>query len=145
MKVLFSWISICMLAFGLSTACIEYPVERPQEDYDRVMRKIAEQDAAAASSNDPHAAAKSSYGTYCATCHGQDGKANGAAAQAMNPKPRNLTLATWQGGVDDAHITKVLKEGGQSVGLSATMAAWGAVLSDEQIAGIVAYIRSMKE
>ena len=46
---------------------------------------------------------------------------NSPTALAMQPRPRNLTDATWQGSVDDAHIAKVIREGGASVGLSATM------------------------
>jgi mono/diheme cytochrome c family protein len=85
------------------------------------------------------------YEQFCAACHGIDGKADGAAAQAMNPKPRNLTDAKWQASVDDAHITKVIKEGGASVGLSATMAPWGAVVNDEEIKQMVEHIRAIKQ
>ena len=59
----------------------------------------------------------------------------------MNPKPRNLTDKNWQASVDDAHLTKVLKEGGTAVGLSGTMPAWGAMLSDSEIAGMVKFVR----
>ena len=82
---------------------------------------------------------------FCAACHGIDGQANGPSAQAMNPKPRNFTDARWQESVDDAHITKVIKEGGASVGLSATMAPWGAVVNDSEIKEIIAHIRSLKK
>ncbi|MCY4380270.1 MAG: cytochrome c [Proteobacteria bacterium] len=84
------------------------------------------------------------YQTFCATCHGADGKANSAAALALNPVPRDLTDSTWQNSVDDAHITKVIKLGGVAVGLSATMAPWGMILSDEEIQKLVAKIRSWK-
>lgn len=90
------------------------------------------------------AEAKKNYGLFCVSCHGADGKANSGAALAMNPKPRNLTDAAWQESVDDAHLVKVLQEGGAAVGLSVTMPAWGASMSDEQIDGLVAYIRSLK-
>lgn len=85
------------------------------------------------------------YQTYCASCHGADGAANSAVAMAMNPKPRSFTDAAWQGQVDDARIAKVIKEGGPSVGLSATMAPWGAMLNDEEIAAIVKKIRGFKK
>lgn len=81
------------------------------------------------------------YGQFCASCHGDDGRANTATAAALVPKPRNLTDKNWQASVDDNHITKVIKEGGGSVGLSATMAPWAAVLSDQEIAGMVKLIR----
>ena len=85
------------------------------------------------------------YNTYCAACHGPDGAAAGAAAMAMSPRPRNLTDAKWQANVADARIYKVIKDGGASVGLSASMAPWGAVLNDELINGLVAKIRDFKK
>jgi len=90
-------------------------------------------------------AAKTSYTTYCASCHGADGAANSPTAMALNPKPRDFTDKSWQKSVDDAHITKVIKEGGAAVGLSATMAPWGAVLSDDDIKGLVSYVRKLGE
>ncbi len=81
------------------------------------------------------------YTSLCGSRHGADGKADGAAALAMNPKPRNFHDKAWQAKVDDAHITKVIKEGGTAVGLSGTMPPWGAVLSDDDIKALVAKIR----
>lgn len=83
------------------------------------------------------------YAQFCANCHGATGHGDGPAGLAMNPKPRNLTDAAWRATVDDARITKVLKEGGTSVGLSAMMAPWGSVLSDDQIKAMVAFIFSL--
>ena len=85
---------------------------------------------------------KAKFDAFCVSCHGADGKANGAAAMAMNPKPRNFTDKAWQKSVDDAHITKVIAEGGASVGLSPTMAPWGAVLSADDVKAVVKYVRS---
>ena len=96
-------------------------------------------EAAGDANADPLAA---KFSSLCSSCHGVDGKADGPAALAMNPKPRNLHDKTWQAKVDDAHIAKVLKEGGTSVGLSGTMPPWGAVLSDDEIKGLVAMIRA---
>lgn len=84
------------------------------------------------------------FASFCASCHGVDGQANTSAILAMNPVPRNLTDPAWHNAVDDAHIAKVIKLGGQAVGLSVTMAPWGAVLSDEEIDRIVKLIRSWK-
>ena len=85
------------------------------------------------------------YATLCASCHGAQGAGDGPGALALNPKPRNLTELAWQQATSDDRITKVIKSGGASVGLSATMAPWGAVLSDEEIAAVVAYIRTMSK
>lgn len=85
------------------------------------------------------------FATFCSTCHGPNGDANTPGAAALNPKPRNFTDAKWQASVDDAHIAKVIKEGGASVGLSPTMAPWGAVLSDDDVKALVAKVRSFKK
>lgn len=81
---------------------------------------------------------------FCAACHGVNGKADGPGAAALNPKPRNFTDVAWQGKVDDAHIHKVIKEGGASVGLSPTMAPWGGALSDAEIDDVVKWVRQFK-
>jgi mono/diheme cytochrome c family protein len=78
---------------------------------------------------------------FCAPCHDADGTASGPGATALNPKPRNFTDAKWQASVDDAHIAKVIKEGGASVGLSASMAPWGSTLSDADIKEVVKWVR----
>ncbi|KYG66958.1 hypothetical protein AZI86_08010 [Bdellovibrio bacteriovorus] len=51
------------------------------------------------------------FQTNCAMCHGAEGKGDGAAGAALNPKPRNLVEGKWtQGGGDIAHF-KVLQNG----------------------------------
>lgn len=82
------------------------------------------------------------YQTFCASCHGADGAANSATAMALNPRPRNFTDKAWQDKTSDDRIYKVLKEGGASVGLAATMASFGTLLTDEEIKGMIGKIRS---
>lgn len=85
------------------------------------------------------------YLSYCASCHGADGRAASATAQAMNPKPRSFVDEQWQASVDDAYIAQVIKEGGAAVGLSSAMAPWGAVLNEDQIAAMVAHVRAFAQ
>lgn len=81
---------------------------------------------------------------YCAACHGETGHGDGLAAAALNPKPRNLTEKAYMDTLSDEHIFKVIKEGGASVGLSAMMAPWGAILkTDEAVHDVAAYVRSL--
>lgn len=81
------------------------------------------------------------FSSLCSSCHGVQGMADGAAAAAMNPKPRNFHDKAWQAKVTDEHIATVIKDGGAAAGLSATMPPWGAVLSDDDVKGLVAKIR----
>ena len=84
------------------------------------------------------------YTEYCAACHGETGHGDGLAAAALNPKPRNLTDKAYMDTLTDEHIFKVIKEGGASVGLSAMMAPWGAILkTDEAVHDVAAYVRSL--
>ena len=84
---------------------------------------------------------KAKFDSLCASCHGPEGKADGPAVQAMNPKPRNFHDKAWQAKVDDAHIIKVITQGGGAAGLSSMMPAMGAMLNDGEVAGIVKMIR----
>ena len=82
------------------------------------------------------------YATICANCHGPKGFGDGPGGLALNPKPRNLHDKEWQARVDDAHIVKVITYGGASVGLSGSMAAWGSILSQEEVLALVQKIRA---
>lgn len=86
-------------------------------------------------------AGKTKYDLLCVSCHGATGQGDGVAAAALNPKPKNLQKTTKT----DAELTKIIKEGGASMGMSALMPAWGATLKENDIADIVAYIKSFKK
>ncbi len=85
---------------------------------------------------------KESYNQICAMCHGDTGKGDGVAAASLDPKPRDLSSGEYVSTLTDEHIFKVIKEGGESVGKSNLMPAWGAVLSDDKIWDVVAYLRA---
>jgi hypothetical protein len=83
------------------------------------------------------------YATFCSSCHGATGGGDGPAGVALEPKPRVLSDKTWQASVNDERIYTVLKNGGPAVGLAATMAPWGGVLSEEEIKAMIVFIRSL--
>ena len=82
----------------------------------------------------------------CGTCHGLTGKGDGAAAQALNPKPRSFEDAAWQGTITDDHIKKVIVEGGAAVGKSPLMAP-NPDLKDkaEVVDGLLKIVRGMQK
>jgi len=55
---------------------------------------------------------KALFITTCVSCHGAEGKGDGVAGTALNPKPRNFTNATgWINGSKISGIFKTLSEG----------------------------------
>ena len=55
---------------------------------------------------------KALFAQNCATCHGPEGKGDGAAGKGLNPKPRNFTEpAAWKNGMRVEDIYKTLDEG----------------------------------
>ena len=85
-------------------------------------------------------AGQAKYQQICATCHGGTGKGDGPAAAALNPKPKDLSKTTK----NDAQLKEVITKGGAANGLSPTMPAWGTMLSEEDVANIIGYIRTLK-
>jgi len=86
--------------------------------------------------------APSLYKDLCASCHGTQGKGDGPAAAALNPKPGDFTNCKVMAKESDETLLKIIKGGSQSVARSPMMPAWGGALEDQQIKELVAYIRS---
>jgi len=83
------------------------------------------------------------YLTYCTGCHGVSGKGDGPAGKTLTVKPADHTDAKKMGQYTDEHLFTVISKGGATVGRSAQMPAWGAVLKDPQIHELVDYIRTL--
>ncbi len=78
------------------------------------------------------------FKTNCVTCHGDNGLGDGPASQALEPRPANL-VALGQKVGDDYLYWRI------NTGVAGTaMPAWKGVLGDEQIWGLVAFIRTLK-
>lgn len=88
------------------------------------------------------AAAQAIFNERCVVCHGSEGKGNGPAAGALNPKPRNYTDTAWQATVTDDQLRKTIKLGGAAVGKSPLMPA-SPDLDDkpEVVEGLVKIVR----
>ncbi len=67
--------------------------------------------------------AQTMFNERCAACHGTEGKGNGPASAALNPKPRNYTDKAWQASVTDEQLRKTILMGGAAVGKSPIMPA----------------------
>jgi mono/diheme cytochrome c family protein len=81
----------------------------------------------------------------CAACHGNAGKGDGAAAMALNPKPRDLSDKAYVGGLNDEYLHDVIQKGGVAMKKSPLMPALGGALKDEDIADVIAYVRTLAQ
>ena len=81
---------------------------------------------------------KEIFGVQCAACHGANGKGDGPAAVALNPKPRDFTSGYWKFGGTPSQVFHTLTHG--SPGNS--LAGFASVSIPDRWA-LVAYIRSL--
>ncbi len=94
-------------------------------------------------------AAASSFSDTCAKCHGPAGKGDGPKAADLKDKDGkqvaigDLSDCAKMSKVTDDEIFKELKEGGASVGKSKFMTAYGDAMEDDEIKGMVAYVRTL--
>jgi len=98
------------------------------------------------------AAGKVVYTTNCASCHGDSGKGDGPVGQVLQPPPRNFTVGDFKFDANkdgkvgtDADLTLVITKGAGAFGGNQMMAAWGGMLSEADIANVIAYIRTLKQ
>jgi mono/diheme cytochrome c family protein len=107
--------------------------------------------------NAPSNSGKAMFNSYCAVCHGTDGKGNGPAASAMKTQPTDLTtLAAKSGGkYPSAHVASVIR--GQATlpsHGSADMPVWGPLFSSisqgheaqvqQRVTNLVKYIETLQ-
>ena len=79
----------------------------------------------------------------CQRCHGPQGKGDGPAGKLLKTKPADWTNKQKMSGLKDDYLFKIISGGGGSVGKSKLMPAFKGRLSDAQIRGVIAFIRSL--
>lgn len=77
------------------------------------------------------------FKTYCAACHGKEGKGNGPAAQALHPAPANLADPAFQEARTDDQLMTVILQG------KGAMPSFKAQLNPEQVHELVLYLRTL--
>jgi len=79
------------------------------------------------------------FQTYCVLCHGSTGKGDGRAAALQKVRPSDLTVSSRS----DDYKLQIISDGGVAVKRSEGMPPWKSVLSREQMADVVVYLRAM--
>jgi len=89
---------------------------------------------------------KSVYDAHCVECHGESGRGDGPSAAYLTPHPRDFTSAKYKIRSTESGSVPTDEDLMQSVrqGLYGTaMPAWARILSDVEIADVVAYIKAL--
>lgn len=95
------------------------------------------------------AAGRDLYQANCATCHGTSGEGQPGwksprADGTYLPPPHDSTGHTWHH--SDRQLLDIIRRGGQaaygSPGFTSGMPAWGDRLNDEEIAAVLAFIKT---
>jgi mono/diheme cytochrome c family protein len=116
---------------NLSTQLTEFLASVTPEDKAKTNPKAG--DAAAIE------AGKGEFMSVCFACHGKEGKGDGPAAGALNPKPGDLTDAAMNAKITDGDRFAIMKNGIPGT----AMQAFGAALSDDQIWSLLAYVSTL--
>ncbi len=74
------------------------------------------------------------YKRHCAGCHGEDGEGRASLGPQLNTRE-------WQAGISDDQIRQVILEGRRVAGTS--MDSFEGVLTDDEIAAVIVYVRAL--
>jgi mono/diheme cytochrome c family protein len=86
---------------------------------------------------DPVAHGKQVYEARCVLCHGPEGKGDGPASAALNPKPRNHTDGAYMNSRTDEQLLDVIHNG------KGAMPAWKGVLSEQEMQDVLKFVRTL--
>jgi mono/diheme cytochrome c family protein len=90
-------------------------------------------------------AGKRTYAAQCAVCHGASGRADADSpvVQGLGVMPADFSDPLFNSREPAADWEMVIKHGGHALGLAEQMPAQGEVLSNDDIADVTAYIKSL--
>jgi len=85
--------------------------------------------------------AAQNYQTFCALCHGTEGRGDGPGATTLPVKPRNFTDCERMRRVSDSEAYNVIRNGGASAKLSSDMPPWKDSFSEQETDALVRYVK----
>jgi len=100
--------------------------------------------AANQQTGDPVAAGKQIFMQIFIPCHGPEGKGDGPASVSLDPKPRNLTDATYMAQLNDRYLFELISRGGIAVGKSPLMPAQSALVTQD-INNVIAFVKTLSK
>lgn len=84
---------------------------------------------------------KEMFSELCARCHGPQGFGDGPDGASLGTKPRNFHDCELMAKDSDGFVFREVKGGSAAIGRSNDMPSWGEALEDNQIKGLIAFVR----
>jgi len=85
------------------------------------------------------------YTKYCNVCHGDQGKGDGFNSYNLDPKPGDLSDVHYMSALSDERIMQAIRDGGAGINKSPLMPSWGGRLNKDELAYVVAYVRTFAQ
>ena len=85
---------------------------------------------------------KEIYEQMCAGCHGTYGNGQEGTKSGFVPRIGTLANKEYMASVPDDYLKMIIKKGGAYMGKIAAMPAWEHKFNDDQVASLVAHIRT---
>ena len=85
---------------------------------------------------------KEIFEQMCAGCHGTYGNGQEGTKSGFVPRIGTLANKEYMNSVQDDYLNMIIKKGGEYMGKIAAMPAWEHKFNDEQVADLVAHIRT---
>ena len=82
------------------------------------------------------------YKHYCQICHGEDAQGDGFNSTNLAIPPRDFSDPEFWKTASDERLTSAISQGGESVGKSVLMPAWGRTLTPKQVRDVIVHLRS---
>lgn len=83
------------------------------------------------------------YADYCAVCHGPEGRGNGPITAMVGPRPFDFTDQTAMVAKPDLDLYFAIFSGGEAIGKSTFMPAWGGLLTEQEIWDVIGFVRTL--
>lgn len=85
------------------------------------------------------------YSVNCASCHGSEGKGDGPAAEALDPKPASLADTQMMADLSEGYLFWRVSEGGTFEPFNSVMPTWKGILSEDERWQVISFIRTLGE
>lgn len=83
------------------------------------------------------------FAKRCAVCHGDNGDGQGRVR--TKPPARDLRDPARMDPRTDWQIYLAIRDGGEAIGLSPTMIAWGSLVDDQALHDLAVFVRSLSK